>query len=58
MPVASILFLATPCSFLHLPHQRSSELERALVEIEPHYNMADSYMDRLSNKVNYVSQAI
>ena len=45
MPVASFLFLAIICPLLHLPHQQSSELEIALVEIEPHYNMADPYMD-------------
>ena len=51
MPVASFLFLATICPtvveahFFHLPQQQSSELEIALVEIEPDYNMTYPYMD-------------
>lgn len=53
MQVASFLFLATifPIAVeAHLPHQHSSELEIALVEIEPHYNMADPYIDMTSQQ--------
>lgn len=51
MPKASSLFLASifptavETHFFHLPQKRSSELEIASIEIEPHYNMADPYMD-------------
>lgn len=71
MPRTSSLYLATifpivEAHFFHLPRKHSLELETALVEIQPHYNMAYPYtgsafflMDCYqTNKVNYIFQAI